>query len=168
MEAMGLALNRTVNNVHDVLEEVLGAGIDNERRREQVPVVLEGGEVPGFRLEYTEGRRDSKCWEVEGRRTELARQTRGQGECKHAISIDRDDAAVGCSQWGCTTYDDLLDDHFESTKPIAPDIVAMPDKATCAAANIILGDDSPMESLAEEVIRAVSGSGGEWCRGGCL
>ena len=73
MEATGLALNMTVNSVHDVLEEVLGAGIDDERRRERMPVILEWGEVSGFQQECTESRRDLKCREVEGR-TELARQ----------------------------------------------------------------------------------------------
>ena len=47
--------------------------------------------------------------------------------------------------------------------------LTMPDNATCAVANIIPGDDPPMESLTEEVVRVrvVSGSGSEWCRGGC-
>ena len=43
----------------------------------------------------------------------------------------------------------------------------LPDETTCAAANIVLGDNSPMESPAEEANGVASSSGSEWYRGGC-
>ena len=39
----------------------------------------------------------------------------------------------------------------------------MPDEAICVAVNIALGKDLLMESLDEEVVGAVHGSGNRWC-----
>ena len=61
--------------------------------------------------------------------------------------------------------DDSLDDYLSAIRPTARDIVAMPDKAIYVAVNIALGEDLPMESLDEEVVGAVHGSGNGWCSG---
>ena len=46
-----------------------------------------------------------------------------------------------------------------------PWCAATPDKAICAVADLVLGDNSWMESLDDEAVGAVSGSGSGWCSG---
>ena len=97
-----------------VSDEVLGAAVNDKWQREWVRVILEGGEVPGLQLEYTEGRGDSKCREGKGRSTEQGRE-----ECVHDVELDWGGAVLLPAVGKDAQLDDSLHDYLSAIRPTA-------------------------------------------------